>query len=68
MSACRFKSGLFRHLIIRRGRETVEVSKKGFILCPKCGQQTKTKVRPDTELKRFPLFCPWCKKETIIDK
>ena len=46
----------------------MEVSKKGFILCPKCGQQTKTKVRPDTELKRFPLFCPWCKKETIIDK
>jgi uncharacterized Zn finger protein (UPF0148 family) len=46
----------------------VQVSENGFIICPKCGRQTKTKVNPDTELKRFPLFCPWCKKETIIDK
>lgn len=49
------------------GRE-VQVNSKGFVRCPKCGKQTKTKVLPETELKRFPLFCPWCKKETIIDK
>lgn len=48
--------------------ETVEINDNGFVVCPKCGKQTKTKVLPDTELKRFPLFCPWCKRETVIDK
>lgn len=47
---------------------TIKISDKGFIICPKCNRQTKTKINPDTELKRFPLFCPWCKKETIISK
>ncbi len=43
------------------------VSDKGFVICPKCGKQTKVKIKPDTVLKRFPLFCPWCKRETMID-
>lgn len=47
--------------------ENVEVNEKGFICCPKCGGKTKTKVRPDTELKNFPLYCTWCKEEIIID-
>jgi uncharacterized Zn-finger protein len=46
----------------------MKINDKGFVVCPKCGKQTKTKVLPDTELKRFPLFCPWCKKETIVNK
>lgn len=46
----------------------MKVSDKGFVLCPKCGQRTKTKVLPETVLRHFPLFCPWCKKEYIIDK
>lgn len=24
-------------------------------------------IREDTELKNFPLYCPKCKKETIIN-
>jgi len=52
----------------RKVDSSVMTNDKGFALCPKCGKQTKTKVNPDTELKRFPLFCPWCKIETIIDK
>lgn len=47
---------------------TVAINEKGFILCPHCGRKTKTKVNQETELKKFPLFCPWCKKETIINK
>ena len=38
-----------------------------FILCPACGGKTRTQVRQDTELKNFPLFCPKCKKEVVID-
>ncbi len=37
-----------------------------WILCPICGNKTRTQIRVDTELKNFPLFCPKCKKETLI--
>lgn len=37
-----------------------------WILCPVCGSKTRNKIRPDTELKNFPLFCPKCKNETLI--
>lgn len=43
-------------------------NEKGFLLCPQCSGKTKTKVIPGTtKLKQFPLYCPWCKKETRID-
>ena len=29
--------------------------------------KTRLKMREDTELKNFPLFCPKCKNETLID-
>ena len=38
-----------------------------WILCPQCENKTRMKIRDDTELKNFPLFCPKCKKETLID-
>lgn len=37
-----------------------------WVLCPVCGSKTRTKIREDTELKNFPLYCPKCKKETLI--
>ena len=37
-----------------------------FIRCPICGNKTRDKIRPDTELKNFPLFCPKCKRECLI--
>ncbi len=37
-----------------------------WILCPICGNKTRVRVRQDTELKNFPLFCPKCKKESLI--
>ena len=45
----------------------IKISNNGFILCPKCGGKTKTKVNKDTRLYHFPLFCPKCKQESIID-
>lgn len=38
-----------------------------WILCPICGNKTRNKIRIDTVLKNFPLFCPKCKQETIIN-
>jgi len=38
-----------------------------FILCPICRNKTRVKIRDDTELKNFPLFCPKCKQETLIN-
>ncbi|MEY8335510.1 cysteine-rich KTR domain-containing protein [Lachnospiraceae bacterium 47-T17] len=36
----------------------------GWLLCPACGNKTRLKIREDTELKNFPLYCPKCKQET----
>lgn len=38
-----------------------------WVLCPICHNKTRTKLREDTELKNFPLFCPKCKNETLIN-
>jgi Zn-finger nucleic acid-binding protein len=38
-----------------------------WILCPVCGNKTRDKIREDTELKNFPLYCPKCKQECIIE-
>ena len=38
-----------------------------WILCPICGNKTRLKIREDTELKNFPLYCPKCKQETLIN-
>ena len=37
-----------------------------WLLCPVCGNKTRLKVRQDTELINFPLYCPKCKYETLI--
>ena len=38
-----------------------------WVICPKCGGKTRIKIRNDTVLINFPLFCPKCRKETLID-
>lgn len=35
--------------------------------CPICHHKTHTKIRKDSELKNFPLFCPKCKGQTLIN-
>lgn len=37
-----------------------------WILCPFCGSKTRLKIRNDTILDNFPLYCPKCKHETLI--
>ena len=40
--------------------------KTEWILCPICGNKTRTKIRQDTVVENFPLFCPKCKQESLI--
>lgn len=37
-----------------------------WIMCPICKSKTRTQVRYDTVLEKFPLFCPKCKRESIV--
>ena len=43
------------------------MDKSKWIVCPVCGSKTRNKIREDTELKNFPLFCPKCKQETLVN-
>ena len=43
------------------------VDENGWIHCPFCKCRTRTKIRADTSLKNFPIFCPKCKQECLID-
>ncbi|NTO98341.1 cysteine-rich KTR domain-containing protein [Enterococcus faecium] len=38
-----------------------------WLLCPICGNKTRLRIRVDTILKNFPLYCPKCKNETLIN-
>lgn len=40
--------------------------KEKWLLCPSCGSKTRVKLRQDTELKNFLLFCPKCKCEVLV--
>lgn len=43
------------------------IDKSGFIICPICKGKTRQKATKETYLKNFPLFCPKCKCQSIID-
>lgn len=43
------------------------MDKKEWILCPVCGGKTRNKVREDTILINYPLYCPKCRQETLIE-
>ena len=43
------------------------IDKGGFIICPICKSKTRQKATKETYLKNFPLFCPKCKCQSIID-
>lgn len=41
--------------------------KETWIICPACHNKTRTRVRADTVLLNFPLYCPKCKQEHLIN-
>ena len=40
---------------------------KRWVLCPWCGAKTRLQILRETELVTFPLFCPKCRHESIIN-
>lgn len=43
------------------------LNKNEWVRCPICQNKTRLQIREDTELKNFPLYCPKCKQESLID-
>lgn len=43
------------------------MKKTEWIRCPVCGNKTRDRTRYDTVLKNYPLYCPKCKQETLIE-
>lgn len=44
-----------------------QLNRTEWIRCPVCGNKTRDRIREDTVLKNFPLYCPKCKHETLIE-
>lgn len=44
-----------------------DAGEKRWVLCPCCGAKTRLQLLRETELKAFPLFCPKCRRESIIN-
>ena len=42
-------------------------STEEWVLCPICNGKTRIKIRQDTVLENFPLFCPKCKSNTLVN-
>jgi len=38
-----------------------------WIRCPVCGNKTRNKIREETILKNYPLYCPKCRQEILIE-
>ena len=43
------------------------MDKTEWVTCPICKNKTRVKIREDTELINFPLFCPKCKQESLVN-
>lgn len=43
------------------------MKKTEWIRSPFCGNKTRNQIRDDTVLLNFPLYCPKCKQETLIE-
>lgn len=38
-----------------------------WLICPACGGKTRNQIRQDTVLLNYPLYCPKCKQEILIN-
>ena len=37
-----------------------------WVCCPICSNKTRDRIREDTVLINYPLYCPKCKQEIIV--
>ena len=47
-------------------RESNSMNENEWVRCPICGNKTRDRIRVDTILVNYPLYCPKCKQETLI--
>ena len=43
------------------------MEKVEWILCPVCGNKTRDRLRENMVLINYPLYCPKCGQESLID-
>lgn len=46
--------------------QRIEREAAAWVRCPQCGGKTRTQIRKHTVLEDFPLFCPKCRFECVI--
>ena len=47
--------------------ELCHMKNTDWILYPICKNKTRIRIRQDTTLTNFPVFCPKCKQETLVN-
>ena len=64
---------LMKNLSLARRADEEQIASKSrkadtfWIRCPICQEKTRTKVREETVLINFPLYCPKCRKEVLVN-
>lgn len=51
----------------RKVGETMEQPGERWVPCPMCGAKTRLRLLQRTVLRDFPLFCPKCRQERLIN-
>lgn len=61
-------TGILFTLMVLSVRYRMDINNRAkWVRCPVCGNKTRLQIRADTELKNFPLYCPKCRQESLID-
>ena len=55
---------IFQNIKLRKDLRMQQIQRR---YCPVCGSKTRDRNREDTVLKNYPLYCPKCKRETLIN-
>ena len=50
-----------------KGVKVMSSPEEKWLLCPICGAKTRLRLLQRTVLRDFPLFCPKCRQERIIN-
>ena len=45
----------------------MNTTEERWVLCPVCGAKTRLRLLQRTVLRDFPLFCPKCRRESLIN-
>ncbi len=43
------------------------IHEEAWVTCPLCHAKTRVRIRGDTVLINFPLYCPKCRQKSLIN-